>query len=140
MNYKRITLSALVATIWYFAYGFVVEGFLIAKDFEPTVYRSANAVAVYMPLGVAGMFVALLTLSVIYAKCHQRRSGVAAGASFGLLVAIFVIGAFVIHDFVILKVSSRLALELGVSALGQWVIVGILISLIHRPVLEDGRN
>jgi len=35
MNYGRIVIAAVAATLVYYAYGFVVEGLLIRKDFAP---------------------------------------------------------------------------------------------------------
>src|SRR5882762_5208973 len=55
MNYGRIAIAAVAATVVYYTYGFLVEGLLIRKDFSPcsAVYRSAETMPGYIPLGFA---------------------------------------------------------------------------------------
>ena len=135
MNYGRMALAAAVATIVYFIYGFLVEGLLIKKDFAPysAVYRSAEAVAPYMALGMIAIFIGICVLAIMYGKGYAGGSGVVEGARFGLLVGIFVACAFVATNFVILNIGGKLSLKLAASALLQWTVVGIVIGLIYRP-------
>ena len=46
MNYSRIIVATVAATVVYYFYGFLVEGLLIRKAFSPysAVYRSAETV------------------------------------------------------------------------------------------------
>jgi len=73
MNYRRIVIAALAATVVYYVYGFLVEGLLIRKDFSPysAVYRSADTVMGYMPLGFACTLIATFVIAIINAKATK---------------------------------------------------------------------
>jgi hypothetical protein len=137
MNYGRIAIAAVAATVVYYVYGFLVEGLLIRKDFFPysAVYRSADTVLGYMPLGFACTLIGAFVIAMIYAKGYEGGSGAAEGARFGLLVGIFVVCTFVGPNFVILNIGKKLALELAASNFVQWTIVCVVIGLIYKPTV-----
>jgi hypothetical protein len=135
MNYTRIVISAVAATVVFFIYGFVVHGWLIARDYIPYpegVYRSGDEARSHMPLGLAGLFIAILVFATIYAKVHQDGSAVWEGARLGLLFGIFMAGAFVAVNYATVEISGKLALELAASELIEWTLVGTTIGLVYR--------
>src|SRR5215471_14229579 len=91
MNYSRVALAAVVATVVFFVYGFLVEGMLIRKDFAPSavLYRDVNAQMKYMPIGIASALLALFAAAALYAKWCGGVAGVMTGLEFGLLMGIF---------------------------------------------------
>ena|SRR2546425_4210865 len=133
MNYRRIVIAALAATVVYYVYGFLVEGLLIRKDFSPysAVYRSADTVMGYMPLGFACTLIATFVIAIIYAN----GPGAAEGFRFGVLVGIFVLCTFVEANYVTLNIGRKLALELAASTLVQWTTVCVVIGAIYKPAL-----
>jgi hypothetical protein len=136
MNYARIVVGAVAATLVFFIYGFLVHGMLIAKDYIPYpegVYRSGDAARGHMPFGLTGIFIAILVFATIYARGYQGGRGLAAGALMGLLFGVFIAGAFVAVNYGTINISGKLALELAASALVEWTIVGIVIGLLYRP-------
>ncbi len=137
MNYGRIAIAAVAATVVYYAYGFLVEGLLIRKDFSPysAVYRSAETMPGYIPLGFACTLIATFVIAMVYAKGYEGGSGAAEGTRLGVLVGIFVACTFVGANYVTLNIGRKLALELAASALVQWMIVCIVIGLIYKPAL-----
>ena len=75
MNYVRIVLSAAAAMVAFFVYGLLVHGLLIAKDYVPYpegVYRSGDTARSLMPVGLTGLFVAMLVF------CDHLREGLRA--------------------------------------------------------------
>lgn len=135
MNYFRLLLAAIAASIAFFVYGFVVHGWLIAKDYIPYpegVYRAGEAAQTHMPFALVGIFVAILVFTSIYANYHPV-AGVRSGAVLGFLFGIFMAGAFVAVNYATLNISARLAAELAVSELLEWTLVGTLVGLIYRP-------
>jgi hypothetical protein len=135
MNYGRLFLATVVSMVVYFLYGFLVEGLLIRNDFAPfsAVYRSAETVKPYMPLGMASILISIFVVAILYAKGYEGGRGLAEGFRFGLLVGVFVVCAFVTTNFVILNIGGKLVLKLAVSALVQWTIIGIVIGTIYKP-------
>src|SRR6266581_2722752 len=95
-------MAAVAATVVYYVYGFLVEGLLIRKAFSPysALYRSADTVMGYLPLGFACTLVATFVTAIINAKGYEGGSGVAEGVRFGVLVGIFVMCTFVGTNYV----------------------------------------
>lgn len=136
MNYLRIVLSAVAATVVYFAFGFLMSVMPIPNYYGQYsgVYRHVDAIMSHMPIGFAGIFLAMLALATIYAMNYEAgsRSGVANGAILGLLIGVFVAGAFAAHEYVILNIGGNLALEEAIAALAEWTCAGAVIGLIYK--------
>ena len=139
MNYTRIAFAAVGAFFAYFIVGGVAFAALpwLKNEFVkyPTVYRSQAGQMAYMPLGMVAMFVAMLALAVIYAMLYQGGSGLAVGARFGALIGVFSIGSFVLHNYVNLNIGLKLTIEQSIAYFVEWLVVGIVIGLIYRPVM-----
>jgi hypothetical protein len=140
MNYARLVAAAVAALVVFCAYGFLVNGTLIRGDYAQysVVYRSADALPDYVPYGLAGTFVAMLALALMYAKGFEGGSGAAEGARFGALVGIFVACTHVVDNYVTLNIGPRLATEMAVAAFFQWVAVGVVVGLVYRPGRRAG--
>ena len=139
MNLSRIALAALGAFVAYFVLGGLMFGLSspLRKEFlkYPAVYRSQEGIKSVMPAGMAAMFVAMLVLAVIYAMLYQGGSGVAEGARFGVLIGVFTVCAFVVHNHVNLNIGLKLTLEQAAAYFVEWTVVGIVIGLIYKPAL-----
>ena len=137
MNYGRLAIAAIAATVVYYAYGFVVEGLLIRKDFSPysAVYRSGDTVMGYMPLGLACTLIATFVITMLFANTPGVGVGFGEVTRFGLLVGAFVVCTFVGPNYVTLNIGRRLALELAASAIFQWMLVCLVIAFIYKPAL-----
>jgi hypothetical protein len=141
MNYARVVLAAVAATVFDACYGFVVYGMLLAPGFAryPAVYRSNEAGLAYLPLMFAGLFVAIVAVAVIYAKGYEGGSGIAEGARFGLLLGVFVVFAFAAVNYATLNIGRRLALTVAAAGFVEWLVIGIVIGLIYSPAPRSRR-
>jgi hypothetical protein len=137
VNYIRILLAGLGATVAYFLIGGLAFAILPALRDEfrkyPAVYRTQEGIRAVMPLGMAGMFVSILALAVIYAMLDRSGSGVVLGARFGALIGVFAVGAFVLHNYVNLNIGLKLTLQQAAAYFVEWTAVGAVIGLIYRP-------
>jgi hypothetical protein len=143
MNYGRIFLAAVAAFVVFFIYGFLVHGLLIAKDYTPYpegVYRAGEAARSHMPIGLAGIFVAILVFAAIYAVGYEAGRGLWNGARLGLLFGIFMAGAFAAVNYATVNISGKLALEIAISEPIEWTMVGIMVGLIYRPGVAAARR
>ncbi len=142
MNYGRIVLAGVVGTVVFFVSGYLVFGLLIAKYYAPYpgVYRSAQAVQVHIPVGLASTFLAILVLAAIYAKGYEGGTGLVEGTCFGLLVGLFVVFAVVGDEYVTLNIGRRLALAMAAGRLVEWVVVGMAIGLVYKPAAPANRT
>jgi hypothetical protein len=138
MNYSRLALAALGGTVAAFAFGFLVLSLVPALINEahkyPAVFRPKEEMMTVMPIGFIAPFMAILVVAIIFAKIHQGGLGTTEGARFGVLIGIFVVCAFVLHNYVNLNIGLKLALEQAVVYFVQWTIIGIVIGLIYKPL------
>jgi hypothetical protein len=141
MNFLRLVLAALGAFVAYFVLGGL--GFYLIPSLKteflkyPNVYRSHEGQMSHMPIGMAGMLLSMFALAVVYALLCQGSSslgsGLADGARFGALIALFATGFFVIHNYVNLNIGLKLTLISAVVYFVEWTVAGIAIGLIYRP-------
>jgi hypothetical protein len=87
-----------------------------------------------MPIGLAATFIAILVAAIIFAMIHRGGSGAMEGVRFGVLIGIFVVCAFVLHNYVNLNIGLKLALGQTIAYFVQWTTVGIVIGLIYKPL------
>jgi hypothetical protein len=142
MNLSRTALAALGAFVAYFVVGALVAALpSLRNEFlkYPTVYRSKEAMKNVMPAGMVAMFLAMLVLAVIYAMLYQGGSGVVEGTRFGALIGVFAVCAFVLHNYVNLNIGLKLTLEQAAVYFVEWMVVGIVIGLIYKPILPGVR-
>lgn len=136
MNYLSVLLAALGGFVAYFAVGGI--GFMLLPSLKqefakhPAVYRDSEGIMKTMPIGMAAMFVSILALAVIYALMNHGGPRLVDGAVFGALTGVFVLGAFVIHNWVNLKISLKLMINSGIAYFVEWLGVGIAIGLIYK--------
>jgi hypothetical protein len=138
MNYSRIALAALGGTVASFAFGFLLfwlaPGLIEEAHKFPAVFRPKEEMNKVMPIGLVATFVAILVAAIIFAMMQQGGAGIAQGARFGLLIGLFVVCGFVLHNYVNLNIGLKLALGQAVAYFLQWTIIGIVIALIYKPL------
>jgi hypothetical protein len=138
MSYLSLGLTALGGTVAYFAFGFLVlwlvPGLINEARKYPAVFRPKEEMMTVMPIGFVSTFISILVVSVVFAMIHQGGSAAAEGARSGVLIGIFMVCAFVLHNYVNLNIGLKLALGQAVVYFVQWTIVGIVIGLIYKPL------
>jgi hypothetical protein len=138
MNDRRLVLAAVAALIVFFAWGFLTEGWLLRKDFASSaaLYRTSDLQMKYMPLGMASVLVALLAAVALYAGWCGGASGAVRGLQFGLLMGVFVACVHPISNLVTMNMDTKLGLELAASNAIGWVLAGLVIGLVYKPIVH----
>ena len=115
---------------------------LLVPEFAkyPAVYRSNEAGMAFLPLMFAGILVAMIAASAIYAKGYEGGSGVSEGARFGLLLAVFVVCVFAGVNYATLNMGRRLAAVLAAAGFIEWLGAGIVIGLVYKPAAGARRR
>jgi hypothetical protein len=138
MNYSSLALAALGGTVASFAFGFLVfwlvPGLIKEAHKYPAVFRPKEEMKTVMLIGLVATFMAILVVAIIFAMMHPGGSGITEGARFGVLIGIFVVFGFVLHNYVNLNIGLKLALGQAVAYFVQWTIIGIVIGLIYKPL------
>lgn len=136
MNYGRIALATVGGMVAYFVAGFAI--FILVPQMinegrkYPAVFRSREDMMAVMPALMVATLVAILVLAVLYAMVYRGGSGLAEGARFGALIGVFVVCAFVVHNYVNLNFGVRLMLMQAVAYFVQWTVVGTVIGLLYK--------
>jgi hypothetical protein len=141
MNYTRIVIAAVVATIVDALYGFLVWGMVLNGEFAryPAVYRPGGDLTA-LPLMLTGVLVAMFFASYIYAKGYEGRPGLMEGLRFGALMGLFV-GAYNAGvNYGTLRIGRRMALMYGIGWVGEWLLVGIAIGLVYRSAARSAKS
>jgi len=138
VSYSRIALAGLGATVIYFALGFLLFTLpLLTNEYRkfPAVYRTPESMKRVAPLGMLGMLISMIALAALYALCCRAGLPLVEGVRFGFLVGCFALGSFVLHNYVNLNIGLKLTVGQGVAYFIQWIVAGIVIALIYRPLL-----
>lgn len=136
MNYLRLALAAIAALMVFFAWGFLTEGWLLRNDFAPSaaLYRTSDVQMKYMPLGLVSVLVALLAAVVLYAGWCGATSGAMRGLQFGVIMGVFVACIHPISNLITMNMDAKLGLEIAASNTLGWVLAGMVIGLVYKPL------
>jgi hypothetical protein len=136
LNYPRLVLAAVAALVVFFAWGFLTEGWLLRKDFAASaaLYRTSDLQMKYMPFGLASVLVALLAAVVLYAGWCGGSSGAIKGLQFGVLMGVFVACIHPISNLITMNMNMKLGLEIAASNAVGWILAGLAIGLVYKPV------
>ena len=134
MNYGRIMIAAVAATVFDAVYGFLVYGMMLAPEFAryPGVYRSNEAGQAFLPLMFGGLFIAIVAAAIIYAKGYEGGRGVAEGTRFGFLLGVFVVMAFAGVNYAVLNMGRKLAVMAAAAGFVEWLVIGTIIGLVYK--------
>ncbi|HEX6643498.1 MAG TPA: DUF1761 family protein [Gemmatimonadales bacterium] len=137
MNAGRIALAAGGGTVAYFAAGFAMFALLPQMMTEArkhaALFRAPEEQMSRMPVMMAAILAAIVAVTVIYAMTYRQGHGLADGVRFGALVGLFVVFAFVVHNYVNLNLSLSLMLMQAAAYFVEWTVVGAAIGLLYRP-------
>ena len=142
MSYGRLVAAAIAATVVDAIYGFLVYGLLLASDFAqfPGVYRPADVGMAYLPLMFAFLFVALLVVTMMFAKGYEGGSGAAEGVRFGALLGIFVAMAFNGVNYATLNIGRMHSLRMAIAGFVEWTLIGVVIGLVYKSAGSAARR
>lgn len=135
MNRNRIALAAVAALVAYFIVGgifFTIPAMQAEFAKYPAVYRTGEAINSVMAVGVLGILLAISVAAVIFARMYPAGAGIDAGIKFGALLAVFQLGSFVLHSYMLLNIGGRQSALQGIAYMAEWFAVGVAISLVYR--------
>lgn len=136
MHFGRLALATLAGIVAYFAAGFAIFALVprMADEFQrhSALYRPRDVPSPAMPVGMIALLVAIFVVALLYTMVYRGGAGLAEGARFGALIGLFVVCAFVLHNYMLLNIGLTLTLMQAASYFVQWTIVGTVIGLIYR--------
>jgi hypothetical protein len=136
VNYARIALASLGAMVAYFVYGFAVFAAWPSMKTEfmkyPNVYRPKDEMMKVMPYGMLAILIAIVVVTLLYARIYTVGGGVVSGICLGALIGLFSVCTFAIHNYINLNIGLTLTIYQSIAYFIQWVIVGAAIGLIYK--------
>jgi len=141
MNYARLVAAALAATIVDGLYGFVVWGKVLNSEFGRylAIYRPAGDTSGFA-LMFAGIFVAMCCATWVYAKGYEGGGSLAEGLKFGVVIALVVAAYFSSANYGTMRIGKRMALTYLAGGFGEWLVAGLVIGLVYKPVARTARR
>src|SRR5271167_2303560 len=111
MNYLSLVLAALGATVASFAFGalvfWLVPGLIKEAHKYPAVFRPSEEMKRVMPVGLVATFLSIVVAAILFAMIRPGGSGITEDARFGVLLGIFVVCAFALHNYVNLNIGLK---------------------------------
>jgi hypothetical protein len=135
MNRTRIALAAVAALVAYFVVGgifFAIPAMSAEFAKYPAIYRTGEAMNSVIGVGVLGILLAIAIAATIFAHMYPTGAGMKAGIKFGVLLAAFQIGSFVLHNHMLLNIGWRQSALQAIAYSAEWIVVGIVIGAIYR--------
>ena len=135
MNLTRITFAALAALVAYFIVGgifFTIPAMRAEFAKYPAIYRTGESNNSVMAAGMFGILLAIAVAATIFARMYPTGAGIEAGVKFGVLLAVFQIGSFVLHNHMVLNIGRRQSALQAIAYSAEWIVVGVVISLVYR--------
>lgn len=117
MNITWIAIAALAAFVAYLVVGgifFAIPAMRTEFAKYPAVFRTGEPNMAVMAAGMFGIFVAIGAAAAIFARIHPAGAGVESGITFGVVLAVFQLGSFVLHNHMLLNVGRRLSALQGI--------------------------
>ena len=141
MNYGRLVVAAIAATVIDAAYGLVVWGQLLSREFGryPDIFRPAGDTSGFA-LMFLGIFVGMCFATWIYAKGYEGGSGAVEGLKFGVLIGLVIASYMAAGNYGTMRIGKKMALTYLIGGFGEWLVVGIVIGLVYKPSVQAARR
>jgi len=135
VNYTRIALAAIAATVVDMIYGFIVYSMALASEVSMYggIFRPIEEVNANLPWLIIGLVLAMFATSYVYAKGYEAGSRVQQGLRFGMIIGLLIVGYVAIGNYVVMRIGKRLAVYMGAAALGEWIVIGLTVGLVYKP-------
>jgi hypothetical protein len=141
MNYGRLVLAAIAATIVDAVYGFLVWGMVLNGEFAryPAIYRPEGDMSGFA-LMFAGILSAMIVASWIYAKGYEGGPSVVEGLKFGIVLGLLM-GLYIAStNYGTMRIGRKLALTYAAGQFGEFLLAGLAIGLVYRPSAAAARR
>ncbi|MFC1500879.1 hypothetical protein ACFL58_00300 [Elusimicrobiota bacterium] len=132
VDYKKLVIAAVAVFFVYEFVDFTVHSLILA----PTYMKMQNIWRADMMQKMWIMYITALVFSFtfvyIFAKGYEGK-GIIEGVRFGAIISLLMLLPGIFNQYVIYPVSYKLALTWFVFGVAQFVICGIVASLIYKP-------
>jgi hypothetical protein len=137
---KSFWVAFVVVFVVLQSLGFLVHAIMLEDTYAPlhgTVFRADAEFEGMMWMMFVSAFVYIFLFCYIFTKGYEGK-GIGEGIRYGLLIGLFFSVPNALDQFVIYPLPPNLAVTWFVTGLINFVIGGILMSLIYKPTVPVG--
>lgn len=131
MNLKRYTFASLAAFLIFQILDFIIHGVILSKTYKElvSIWRP-NMESIMWIMTITSLFMSFL-LVYVFVKGYENR-GILEGLRFGVISGLLVYAVNSINQYVIYPVPCSLLLKWLAFGMFEFIVVGVVISLIYK--------
>jgi hypothetical protein len=132
MNWKRLILASIAVVLGYVVLDYLLHCLLLRGSYEAISYLwRPNMLQKMWAMGAVYLVTAPLFV-YIFAKGYEDK-GWMEGVRFGLVIGLFMSVPMSLGTYFMIAIPYTLAVKWFAVGMVEWVILGLLVSLIYRP-------
>ena len=140
VNPKRLILALAAVFAGIFATNFLIHGVWLQNTYKETagLWRSEAEMQAHMGWLMLGQFIMAATFVVVWAKGFADTACIRCACMYGLFMGLFSQAATLI-TYAVQPFPASIAAKWFLSGLAQGVLIGVLVFLVYKPKLKDGK-
>ncbi len=132
MNIKRYLLASLGAFVTFQLLDFVIHSVILMKTYQELSSLWRQDMMSYMWVMYLASAIMTLLFVYIYTKGYEGK-GAMEGFRFGLIIGLFMQVPGVFGQYTVYPIPFNLALQWFFYGLVEFILAGIVVSLIYKP-------
>lgn len=136
MNWKRLSLAALIAFIFLLLSDFLIHWVILKGVYEGLmaggILRSAGAICGYLWVMIVMTAIFSFFFTYIFAKGYEGK-GILEGVRYGIIIGFFWVFVNAYNAFAVIDIPYGLVWSWIIAGFIQTIIAGILLALIYKP-------
>jgi hypothetical protein len=132
MNVKRFVLATIAVFIFFQITAFIIHGLIL----NPIYQQMAD---VWRPDMMSKMWIMYITSLIfsfvfvyVFSKGYENR-GIGEGIRFGIIMGLLILVVGMFNQYAVYLIPFSLALKWFISGMIEYIIAGIIVSLIYKP-------
>jgi hypothetical protein len=141
MDRKRLILAIVTVFVFVWLTDFLIHGVWLKSDYSASMglWRPEAEMQGHMGWVMLGELLATVTFIVLYAKGFATMACPMCAVMFGLFMALFS-QANTLITYAVQPIPGSLAVKWFLAAVGQGVLMGLIIFFVYKPKPDDGKN
>jgi hypothetical protein len=131
---KRIILASIAVFISMQAMDFIVHSMILMKTYESLAHVWRSDMMEKMWIMYVSSIIFSFLFTYIFTKGYENK-GVPEGIRYGFLIGLFMNVVGMLNQYVVYPLPFSLVIKWFIYGLFEYIIFGIIVSLIYQPVL-----
>ena len=133
MNIKRFFIAVLAVFVILQALGYLIHNVILIPDYQANQSLWRQNMQSFMWLFQVTSLIFSFAFVYVFVRGYENR-GIGEGLRYGLVIWFLVTVPGIGGQYMVYPIPLALSLKWLFLALGEWLIAGVVISLIYKPV------